>query len=132
MRSQALPRRRQSGAALESQYSTADGWAVARATGLPVDRHTYRVLHRGQSVGYLIHYADGWQWLTVGLSTHRESARTYPTWSLAAAQLARTAHVRRATGQQSTPAVADWKATRARPWTPPVAAERADGTKAGQ
>ncbi|MFF5988111.1 hypothetical protein [Prauserella flavalba] len=119
----------------EIQFATPNGWQVARVRRRET-QHVYRVLYRGQYVGWLGHAEDGWRWHIIPLmcGQERSSARPYDTWQVAASHLGRTAWARRVVessgrsvfdGIGSTvggaPRVAEWQrhySVRGTPWVP--------------
>lgn len=119
----------------EIQFATPNGWAVARVRGRDT-QHLYRVLYRGQYVGWLSHAEDGWRWHIVRLTRGRErvSPRPYETWQVAASYLGRTDKARRVVesagrsifdaigfGTHGAPHVAEWRrhySVRGEPWVP--------------
>lgn len=106
----------------EIQFATPSGWAVARVRG-HVSQHAYRVLYRGQYVGWLSHAEDGWRWHIVPMMRGRirVSARPYDTWQVAASYLGRTDIARRIAGVGNAPRVAEWRqhySVRGEPWVP--------------
>jgi hypothetical protein len=116
----------------ENQWYTDAWWQMARQRPL---QHVYRMMYRGQHVGYLLHEADGWYWRYL-FPKQRISARAYPTWEQAAAALARSAAGRTIAGATAAKAgPGEWKSAlvRGTPWVPkPAKAEPAkDGEGQG-
>jgi len=99
-----LPARRRCAAPVP-QRTTASGWGLARQPGI---RDAYRVLFRGQHVGWLHRGYGGWRWQTSrrsrGLSCSSVvSEQLYPDWEAAAAALARTPYAKWIAGYDEVP-----------------------------
>lgn len=76
------------------QWATDNGWELLRQ---PHRAHSYAVLHRGRRVGYLLHEQRGWRWrsyTTRNTYGTTQSKRLFPSWSTAAAALARCTFAR--------------------------------------
>jgi hypothetical protein len=105
-----------------SQRVCLNGWVLARQ---PQIGYAYRLLFRGQHVGWLIVEPDGWRYRTPrpnrSFAAEVTSKAVFPSWERAAAAAARSGWARRIAGAVLVPG--NWQRAPGlrpgrEPWTP--------------